>query len=45
MTDRDGMTLLVDGVPEQLPVCIMSVWTLATMAEGKGKDWLETNPK
>ena len=45
ITDRDGVILLVDGVPEQFPR-LHHVWLDAGYnGKGKGKDWLETNLK
>lgn len=43
ITDRDGVILLVEGVPEQFPR-LHHIWLDAGYnGKGKGKDWLETN--
>ena len=43
ITDRDGVILLVDGVPEQFPR-LHHIWLDAGYnGKGKGKDWLETS--
>ena len=42
ITDRDGVILLVEGIPEQFPR-LHHIWLDAGYnGKGKGKDWLET---